>query len=167
MAEKPSGSIQTFGAVVRKRRMELGLTQEALAERVGENVRQSDISRLERDYISLPRRSRLEALARALEVSPGYLLLRSGWLDSDSGYPDIAAAEPAPVPEQEEVAPGPSSIAVDDDWARFVQDDEPTSLRQLLDAIGRARDVSRHTGNILQESAQTIDDARRRRHRGS
>lgn len=44
----------TFGRIIRERRIELGLTQEELAERIGESVRQSDVSRMERDYIILP-----------------------------------------------------------------------------------------------------------------
>ncbi len=71
---------QTLGDFIRERRQDLGLTQEALAERVDDHLRQSDISRLERDEIALPRRERLEQLAKALEVSLGELLVRSGWM---------------------------------------------------------------------------------------
>ncbi len=75
---------KTLGALIRERRMELGLTQEQLAERVGEGVRQSEISRLEHDGIALPRRSRLEQIAAALEVSIGDLMVRTGWMDEEN-----------------------------------------------------------------------------------
>lgn len=69
----------TLGSFIRRRRSELGLTQEELATLVGDNTRQADISRLENDRVSLPRRARLEAIAKALQVSPGLLLAKSGW----------------------------------------------------------------------------------------
>ena len=75
--------------------MELGLTQEALAERIGEGVRQADVSRLENDRIMLPRRDRLERLAEALDVPLGVLLARSGWAGADEG---MAAALIAATP---------------------------------------------------------------------
>lgn len=52
----------TLGQFIRKRRVELGLTQEQLADRVGDTMRQSEMSRLERDRVSLPSRDRLESL---------------------------------------------------------------------------------------------------------
>lgn len=52
----------TLGQFIRKRRVELGLTQEQLADRVGDTMRQSEMSRLESDRVSLPRRDRLESL---------------------------------------------------------------------------------------------------------
>jgi len=71
---------QTLGTLIRERRQDLGLTQEELAERIGESMRQAEISRLEHDRISLPRRDRLESIAAALEVSLGELLVRTGWM---------------------------------------------------------------------------------------
>jgi transcriptional regulator with XRE-family HTH domain len=69
----------TLGAFIRRRRLELGLTQEALAEMIGGGVRQAEISRLEHDRVMLPRRHRLEQIATALDVPLGELLVRSGW----------------------------------------------------------------------------------------
>ena len=71
----------TLGQFIRANRLALGMTQEDLAERIGDAVQQSDISRLERDHIALPRRDRLEAIAEALEVSLGDLLMSTGWLE--------------------------------------------------------------------------------------
>ncbi|HYI25848.1 MAG TPA: helix-turn-helix domain-containing protein [Thermomicrobiales bacterium] len=73
----------TLGAFIRRRRIELGLTQESLAEMVGGGVRQAEISRLEHDRVTLPRRQRLEQIAAALDVPLGELLVRSGWTGAD------------------------------------------------------------------------------------
>jgi transcriptional regulator with XRE-family HTH domain len=79
----------TLAQLIRERRQDLGLTQEELAERLGPTVRQTEISRLESGRIALPRRLRMEQLARALQLPLGTLLLGSGWagaegLDSES-----------------------------------------------------------------------------------
>jgi transcriptional regulator with XRE-family HTH domain len=74
---------QSLGQFIRSRRLELGLTQEQLAARVGEHVAQAEISRLERDKVALPRRPRMEHLAFALEIPLGILLARSGWTAAD------------------------------------------------------------------------------------
>jgi transcriptional regulator with XRE-family HTH domain len=74
-----------LGNFVRERRVVLGLTQEQLAERIGGSASQAEISRLERGEVLLPRRHRLEALAEALEVSLGAMLMASGWLAEDEG----------------------------------------------------------------------------------
>jgi transcriptional regulator with XRE-family HTH domain len=73
---------QSLGTFIRERRQDLGLTQEALADRIGGSVRQAEISRLEGGHVALPRRERLEAIATALEISIGELLVRSGWMSS-------------------------------------------------------------------------------------
>jgi len=74
-----------LGNYVRERRRELGLTQEELAERIGGSASQAEVSRLERGTIVFPRRSRLEGLAAALEVTLGTLLVHSGWMTNDEG----------------------------------------------------------------------------------
>jgi|GEM_PF-4199908 len=72
----------SLGAVIRQRRIELGWTQDELAERIstnGEYVRQSEISRIENGRVALPRRERLLRLAEVLELPAGELLACSGW----------------------------------------------------------------------------------------
>ena len=81
-----------LGNYIRERRQDLGLTQEELAARIGGSATQAEISRLERGSIALPRRNRLEALAAALEVTLGALLVHSGWLTRDEGTNLDAAA---------------------------------------------------------------------------
>lgn len=75
----------SLGTYIRERRKILGMTQEQLAEQVGDGVRQSEISRLEHNHVSLPRRDRLECLAAALDVSIGELLIRTGWMEEGDG----------------------------------------------------------------------------------
>lgn len=82
---------ETLGTFIRERRQELGLTQEQLAKRVGEGVRQAEISRLEHDRVTLPRRERLDQIAVALRVSLGELLVRSGWMTANATPPNVAA----------------------------------------------------------------------------
>lgn len=84
---------RTLGATIRARRLELGWTQEELARRIGgegEFLGQSDVSRLERGRIGLPRRRRLERIAAVLGLPLGELLACSGW-----ATPDLAA-DPEP-----------------------------------------------------------------------
>jgi len=72
---------QALGQFIRANRLAMGMTQEELAHRVGDNVRQSDISRLENDGVDFPRRERLDAIAVALGVKLGDLLISTGWLE--------------------------------------------------------------------------------------
>jgi predicted ATPase/transcriptional regulator with XRE-family HTH domain len=60
-----------FGGLIRERRRDAGLTQEALAEASGVSVR--TIADLERGVIRAPRRETLEMLAGALALSPAQL----------------------------------------------------------------------------------------------
>jgi transcriptional regulator with XRE-family HTH domain len=72
----------SLGTTIRMRRRELGLSQEELAERIrihGVSIRQTEISRIELDKVTLPGRDRLEAIALALDMPLGELLSRSGW----------------------------------------------------------------------------------------
>ncbi len=81
--------LHSLGGVIRARRKELGWTQEELAERISaldEYVRQSDISRIERGEIMLPRRQRLARIASALNLPLGELLALSGWAGAESHF---------------------------------------------------------------------------------
>jgi transcriptional regulator with XRE-family HTH domain len=90
---------RTLGRVIRSRRLELGLTQEELAERIGNGVRQAEVSRLECDRVSLPRRQRLTRIAAALEIPLGELLASAGWAGADAVFraTDETGAESAPA----------------------------------------------------------------------
>jgi transcriptional regulator with XRE-family HTH domain len=82
---------RSLGTAILQRRMELGLTQTALAERVATcgdwGFRQSDISRLERGIVTLPHYTRMRSLAEALEVPVGELLAKSGWTGAEGAFP--------------------------------------------------------------------------------
>lgn len=63
---------------IRDRREEIGMSQEALAKKVGYATR-STIARIEKGEIDLPQ-SKLVEIAEALKVTPSYLL---GWSDKE------------------------------------------------------------------------------------
>jgi len=111
----------TLGETIRARRLELGLTQEHLAGRMGYSVRQAEISRLEHDRVTLPRRERLEQLAKALDLELGVLLASSGWVGVDR---TIAPAEPSP-----ETHPGDLEDVLDE--AKEVV----SHLQDMVDAV--------------------------------
>jgi transcriptional regulator with XRE-family HTH domain len=88
-----------IGNFVRERRQDLNLSQEQLAERVGGSYSQSDISRLERGHIELPRLGTMVSLAASLEVPVGDLLIASGWFTEghfiSTHEPAAASAQPS------------------------------------------------------------------------
>ncbi len=67
--------------ILKKRRIELGLTQLDVANAVG--VSEATVSRWESGDIENMRRSRIAALANALRISPAIIM---GW-DDDQSYP--------------------------------------------------------------------------------
>ena len=68
-----------LGDVIRYHRERLGWSQTELADRIGGNMSQSDVSKLELGRITLPHRPRMEAIADAIGVPLGELLAASGW----------------------------------------------------------------------------------------
>lgn len=107
---------RSLGEAIRLRRLELGLSQEELAERIGDDVRQSDVSRLERGKILFPRLERLNQIAAALGMSIGSLLIEAGWFEDDDSV-HVAAAE--------RQSNGPAVPIL-------VADDEPISLDAIV-----------------------------------
>lgn len=74
-----NNNIDHIGERIKQRRLELGLTQEELANKVGYKSRTS-INKIELSR-SLPLK-KIEIMANALETSPAYLM---GWLDNSNG----------------------------------------------------------------------------------
>lgn len=74
---------RSLGEAIRLRRLERGMSQEELAEQIGPDVRQSDVSRLERGKILFPRMERLNQIASALGISIGTLLIEAGWFTDE------------------------------------------------------------------------------------
>lgn len=62
----------TLGEKIRKRRMELNMTMDDLGNAIG--VQRSAINKYEKGMITDLKRSTIHALAKALQVSPLYLL---------------------------------------------------------------------------------------------
>lgn len=106
---------RSLGEAIRLRRLELGMSQEELAERIGPDVRQSDVSRLERGKILFPRLERLNQIASALGISVGALLIEAGWFADDESQ-HVVAAEPV---DRDVTVP------------ILVADDEPISLEAI------------------------------------
>ena len=142
----------TLGEVVRQRRRQLGWSQEELAARIssdGDDVRQSDISRLELGKVGLPRRARLQRIAAALGMSAGELLARSGWAlgsvessaPSSAAGPNLAAPAAARANVRLSVAMWPTAPSAAE------------TIVRLHDAIAEAR-------LTMARSAAALDRAR-------
>jgi transcriptional regulator with XRE-family HTH domain len=141
---------QTLGQVIRTRRQEMGLTQEELAHRIGHGVRQAEVSRLEHDRVTLPRRRRLEQIAQALNYSVGELLARSGWAGADE-----ALQQPSPAAIQTGAA-----NAVFDPNAKSRPGDPDTlgvAISDLAAAIARARETMQHSARILESVRSSVE----------
>lgn len=143
----------TLGAVIRRRRMELGWNQEELAARAsggGDEVRQSDISRLECGRVGLPRRPRLLRIASALGLAPGDLLARSGWAGADG-----VMAEPSVVPS----AP---PVGKHDAWTARSAPAAPLAPAADRPGLGGSGNV---TTQAVRHLRRAIDDAQQTRAR--
>ncbi|WP_143320928.1 helix-turn-helix transcriptional regulator [Clostridium sp. HBUAS56010] len=68
-----------IGQIIKKRREELGISQEELAQKAGYKSR-SSINKIEVDGRGLPQ-AKIEAIAKALRTTPSFLM---GWEDNTS-----------------------------------------------------------------------------------
>lgn len=101
----------TIGERIKERRKQLGLTVDELAERLGKN--RATIYRYESNDIEKLPTTVLEPLAKALDVTPAYLM---GWLkpsQAKSLTPNELRANTKPVPLVGRVAAGLSCHAED------------------------------------------------------
>jgi transcriptional regulator with XRE-family HTH domain len=126
---------RTFAQVIRARRREMGLSQEQFAALLGEGVRQSEVSRLERGNVLMPRRERLQRIAEVIDVPVGELLMLTSWAEADAGAPD------APVQGE----PRPALAAESADGLR-------DAIHEVVDRMRAAAERTRH---ILEESDAT------------
>lgn len=81
------------GDIIRKRRIELGMTQEELGDKLG--LQKSAIAKYENGRVENLKRSTIQKLAEVLEVSPSYLM---GWEDAEESpqyYTDPEVAQMA------------------------------------------------------------------------
>ena len=69
-----------FGERIRKKRIELGITQEELATRMGYTSK-STITKIEQGIRDVPQ-NKIAKFAEALETTPAVLM---GWVDEETG----------------------------------------------------------------------------------
>jgi transcriptional regulator with XRE-family HTH domain len=133
---------RTLGQVIRSRRLALGMTQEELAERIGDGVRQAEVSRLECDRVSLPRRRRLMRIAEALQIPLGELLASAGWAGADTVFraQEDTAVAPAPVVGAATDAATPREPLGQSDY---------TSLQAV---IARSHEIRQQTLRLIEDS---------------
>lgn len=152
----------SLGKTIFDRRRELGLTQEQLAERIGDGVRQAEVSRLEHDRIGLPRQRRLFQLAAALQLSPGELLVRSGWTGADAAFSEQPEIEPGVADGPAHVAPHappaadtafPARVAV----AGGSDLELATATSSLSAALRRSAELVSQTRITMDRSRETMD----------
>lgn len=140
----------SLGETIRRRRIELGWSQEHLAAQAsggGDEVRQSDISRLECGRVGLPRRARLQRIAAALGLTPGDLLARSGWAGADlSSVAAPAEPENRPAPPAPTARPSPAA----EPWARG--DDAGRLAQRLRRVIDDAEQTRARSAQILRRA---------------
>jgi transcriptional regulator with XRE-family HTH domain len=133
---------RSLGEAIRLRRLELGMSQEELAERIGPDVRQSDVSRLERGKVLFPRLERLNQISAALGMSIGSLLIEAGWFTDDETSQVELGGRP-PVQERVPI---------------LVADDEPISLdaiAALLSDYGYAAVTAYDLPSLIEALEQT------------
>ncbi|MDQ3657056.1 MAG: helix-turn-helix domain-containing protein [Chloroflexota bacterium] len=130
------------------------MTQPDLAARVnrlGGDMRQSGISRLERGQVTLPRSHRLQQIAEALDITPGELLARGGWSGADSPFVTSAmesgAEHAGSAPRQPAPEPCPE--------AAQTTGEEPRSHVSERDSLAA------RTEHILQRCREEVEMVRR------
>ena len=170
--EGPSMQARTaLGAVIKARRIELGWTQEELAERISdedEYVRQSEISRIENGKIALPRRERLERIARALDLPLGELLARSGWAGAEPHFQppaDSRTGLDAPPPVVE--ASRPDIVVRSRGDTRNYDPAAMAAFRRALAAMREQSDRlqrNRNVASVVQQHFRALSDDDRARH---
>jgi len=106
--------MDTFGDRVRRRREELGITQEELATRIGYKSRAS-INKIELNKRNM-KQSQISELAKALDTTPAYLM---GWTTHDdlkkSTWGDVKNNRPAVrIPVYSRVAAGIPIAMIDE-----------------------------------------------------
>lgn len=104
----------TIGDRIKARRAEMELTQRELAARLGYKDH-TTLARIENGKIDLPQ-SRLEKIADALNVTPGFLL---GWEDEPEARGSLAA----------EVLKNPALLRVVENFLKLSAEDQETVSR--------------------------------------
>lgn len=146
---------RTLGDAIRTRRRELGWSQEDLAKRIADHgdeaFRQSDVSRLERGKVTLPRRERLEHIAAVLGLSLGDLLARSGWTGAASAFP----AERSPNSSGADARPGRAPVVATHPLHRPHAGESTMVSRNLRHLIEQAHETRSRTQEVLRQCEAT------------
>ncbi|MDP9365390.1 MAG: helix-turn-helix domain-containing protein [Chloroflexota bacterium] len=146
---------RTLGAAIEARRRELGWTLEEWANRVvdagGEGFRQSDVSRLERGKVGLPRRDRLGRVAVALGLPLGELLARSGWAGAEAVVRQWHTAPRPSTPTFPPPALAPAAAPVNSSPAGRPAMGDPR-LRELIAQAQATRAQSQEVLRRLEEA---------------
>lgn len=95
-----------MGTIIKKRREQLGISQEQLANILGYKSR-SSINKIELNHTDLPQ-SKIVALAKALSVTPAYLM---GWEDLEQPTPKSNGYPTVRIPVLGDVAAGVPILA--------------------------------------------------------
>lgn len=98
-----------MGTIIKKRREQLGISQEQLANILGYKSR-SSINKIELNHTDLPQ-SKIVALAKALSVTPAYLM---GWEDLEQPIPKSNGYPTVRIPVLGDVAAGVPILAQQD-----------------------------------------------------
>lgn len=123
-----------IGHLIKKRREELGMTQDELAERTGYKSR-SSINKIEKGGNDLPR-AKIRIFARALNISPGYFVDDIDDVETlRSDYPEILPVRLRQFPLLGEIACGEPIFAVENK-ENFVMADSDISADFCLRAKG-------------------------------
>jgi transcriptional regulator with XRE-family HTH domain len=160
---------RTLGDAIRARRQELGWSQEDLAKRIADHgdeaFRQSDVSRLERGKVTLPRRERLEHVAAVLGLSLGDLLARSGWTGAASAF----ATDRSPTRGGQEIQPDRVPTAAGSSVSRSRAVESAATSRNLRQLIQQAHETRTRTQEVLRqcEVTRALYEQPRRRGTGS
>jgi transcriptional regulator with XRE-family HTH domain len=155
--------VLSLGQAVRKRRDALGLTQEELAERMSqlgdEFIRQSDISRIERGLVQMPRLNRLEILAQVLEMDLTSLFVSAGWLRDTQGESERRPSVTLNDPEGDAPRAPLPSTTIHEVRDRAVRN----AYRHLMEALGdfqtREEEFARRKARF-REMVEQFEDVR-------
>lgn len=150
--------LKEFGKKIRLRRIELGMTQDELAKITGYTSR-SSINKIEMGLVNLPQ-SKIESIAKALMVTPTYLL---GWespLSKQSvfDYANISPIQTQRIPMLGEIACG-KPIFADEHRESYVQAGMNIKADFCLTARGDSMIGARiHDGDIVFCRSQSMVD---------
>lgn len=136
----------TIGERIKKRRIELGLSVDQLADRLGKN--RATVYRYESNEIEKFPTTVVEPLAKALNTSPGYLM---GWSDNDSmvSFPNVHPIGTKRFPVLSSVACG-EPILMQDEKEVYVDASSDIAADYVLIAKGDSMTGARiNDGDIV------------------